>query len=95
MKPLMTLCCFCLLAMTVPAQNTTIHATVRDLAPGQWVYYNSMMNSLQKDSVQTVAGGFTLHFDIPPGQGDAYIFRIGAKYVENSLMLLYLEPGNV
>ena len=95
MKPLMTLCCLCLLAMTVPAQNTTIHATVRDLAPGQWVYYNSMMNSLQKDSVQTVAGGFTLHFDIAPGQGDAYIFRIGAKYVENSLMLLYLEPGNV
>jgi len=81
--------------MTATAQNTTIHATIKDLAPGQWVYYNPMANSLQKDSVQTVAGGFTAHFNIAPGEGDAYILRIGAKYAEGSVMLLYLEPGNV
>lgn len=84
-----------MLAMTATAQNTTIHATIKDLAPGQWVYYYSMANSLQKDSVQTVAGGFTIHFNIASGEGDAYIFRIGAQYVENSMMLLYLEPGDV
>jgi len=94
MKPLMILYCAFLLATIAQAQNTTIHATIKDMAPGQWVYYNSMMSSLQKDSVQSVAGGFTIHFDIAAGQGDAYILRIGAKYVEGSIMLLYLEPGN-
>ena len=95
MKPLMILCCVFLLAMTAQAQNTTIHAAIKDLAPGQWVYYNTMMNSLQKDSVQTGANGFTIHFEMAPGAGDAYILRIGAKYVEGSIMLLYLEPGSV
>lgn len=75
--------------------NTTIHAAITDLAPGQWVYWNSMTNSLQKDSVQTTAGHFTIHLRIPEGEGDAYIFRIGAKYVENSMTLLYLEQGTV
>ncbi|MBN8854591.1 MAG: redoxin domain-containing protein [Sphingobacteriales bacterium] len=95
MKSLIISCCVFMLAMTATAQNTTIHATIKDLAPGQWVYYYSMANSLQKDSVQTVAGGFTIHFNIASGEGDAYIFRIGAQYVENSMMLLYLEPGDV
>ena len=66
MKPLITLCYACLLTLCSHAQhNTTVHAVIKDLAPGQWVYYNAMMNSLQKDSVQTTAGGFTIHLQIP------------------------------
>jgi len=96
MKPLITLCYACLLTLCSHAQhNTTVHAVIKDLAPGQWVYYNAMMNSLQKDSVQTTAGGFTIHLQIPEGQGDAYVFRIGAKYVEHSFALTYLEPGDI
>jgi peroxiredoxin len=84
------------LALGVQAQpNTTIHAVIKDLAPGQWVYYNAMMNSLQKDSVQTTAGGFTIHLRISEGEGDAYLFRLGSKYADNSFAMAYLEPGTV
>jgi len=51
------------------------------------------MSSLQKDSVQTVAGGFTINTDI--SDGDAYMLRIGSKYVEGSAMLLYIEKGKI
>jgi len=96
MKHSITLFFAVLLSLLSRAQhNTTIQATIRDLAPGQWVYYNAMMNSLQKDSVQTSAGGFTIHLQIPEGQGDAYVFRIGAKYVEHSFALTYIEAGNI
>ncbi|MDO6430436.1 redoxin domain-containing protein [Flavitalea sp. BT771] len=96
MKLTITLFIACLWSLSPRAQsNTTIHATIRDLAPGQWVYYTAMMNSLQKDSVQTSAGGFTIHLQIPEGQGDAYIFRIGARYAEHSYELIYIEPGNI
>jgi len=84
----------CLLSLFARAQhNTTIHATLKGLEAGQWVYWSSIMNSLQKDSVQTVAGGFTINTDIP--EGDAYMLRIGSKYAENSVLLLYLEKGKV
>jgi peroxiredoxin len=96
MRPLLTLCYTCLLAICSRAQyNTTIHAVIKDLPAGEWVYYYSMMNSLQKDSVQTTAGGFTIRLQIPEGQGDGYVFRIGTKYAEHSFALTYLEPGSV
>ncbi|WP_431215913.1 hypothetical protein ACQ86N_15410 [Puia sp. P3] len=43
--------------------------------------------------MQTVDGGFTIHTNLP--EGDAYMFRIGSKYVENSVMLLYIEKGKI
>ena len=96
MKPSITLLFFYLLAPGARAQNnTTIHAVIKDLPPGQWVYYNAMMNSLQKDSVQTTADGFTIHMRIPEGEGDVYLFRLGTKYAENSFTMAYLEPGMV
>jgi thiol-disulfide isomerase/thioredoxin len=96
MKPLITLCYACLLALGVRAQNnTTIHAAIKDLPSGQWVYYYTMMNSQQKDSVQTTAGGFTIRLRIPESQGDAYLFRIGSKPAEYTYALAYLEPGTV
>ena len=73
--------------------NTSIHASLNGLAAGQWVYWSPLMNSLQKDSVQTVAGGFNINTDIP--EGDAYMLRIGTKYVEGSATLLYLEKGKI
>ncbi|HVW62099.1 MAG TPA: redoxin domain-containing protein, partial [Puia sp.] len=83
-----------LLTTGVYAQkNTTIHADIKGLEAGQWVYYYSMMNSLEKDSVRTVAGGFTITTNVP--EGDAYIFMIGKTYANNAFTLAYLEPGKI
>jgi thiol-disulfide isomerase/thioredoxin len=83
-------CCCSLLGLA--QNNTTIHADIKDLPAGQWVYWHPMMNSLQKDSVQSIAGGFTISMDIP--DGDVYIFQIG-PYKENSILFSYLEKGSV
>src|ERR1700728_2873193 len=76
-------------------KNTVVKASIKDLAPGQWVIWYPLTDNLRKDSVQTVAGGFELSLDIPLGEGDAYVIRFGGPYVENSLELVYLDNGNV
>jgi peroxiredoxin len=76
-------------------KNTTVKASIKDLSPDQWIYWYPLTDNLRKDSVQTVAGGFELSLDIPPGEGDAYVIRFGGPYVENSLELVYLDKGNV
>ena len=83
-------CCCTLLGLA--QNNTTVHAEIKDLAAGQWVYWHSIMNSLQKDSVQTSAGGFTISMNIP--EGDAYVFQIG-PYKENSMLFSYIEKGKI
>jgi len=94
MKPSGTLLLASLLTLGASAQmNTTIHADIKGLEAGQWVYYYSMMNSLQKDSVRTVAGGFTVNTNVP--EGDAYIFMIGKSYADNAFVLAYIEPGKI
>src|SRR5882757_2147421 len=87
------MCCSVLLAN---AQNqVSLRATVKGLEAGQWVYWNPMSNSLQTDSVQTTAGGFQANISVPEGEGDAYILKIGRKYTDGSMILLYLDKGNV
>ena len=94
MKTSGTLLLASLLSLGAAAQkNTTIHADIKGLEAGQWVYYYSMMNSLSKDSVRTTAGGFTINTNIP--EGDTYIFMIGKSYADNSFALTYLEPGKI
>ena len=89
------LCALCFILHTHAQNNTIIHATINGLEPGRWIYWNSIGNSLQKDSVQSLTGSFTIGMDIPEGEGDAYILRIGDKYVENGVMMIYLERGKV
>jgi peroxiredoxin len=94
MKTSGTLLLASLLTLGASAQkNTTIHADIKGLEAGQQVYYHSMMNSIQKDSVQTTAGGFTINTNIP--EGDAYIFMIGKSYADNGFTLNYIEPGRI
>ncbi len=81
--------------LTQAQKNVTVKASIKDLSSGQWIYWYPLTDNLRKDSVQTVAGGFELSLDIPPGEGDMYIIRFGGPYVENSLELVYLDKGNV
>src|SRR3569833_381623 len=95
MKTSGTLLLASLLSLGASAQknNTTIHADIKGLEAGQKVYYYSMMNSQQKDSVLSAAGGFTINMNIP--EGDLYYIMIGKSYGNNAFTLAYLEPGKV
>ncbi len=94
MKTSGTLWLASLLSLGAAAQkNTTIHAEIKGLAAGEKLYYYSMMNSQQKDSVLTTAGGFTINTNIP--EGDVYIFMIGKSYDNSAFTLNYIEPGKV
>jgi peroxiredoxin len=96
MKKSITFAIICLSVLLVKAQNKlTLHAFIKGLEAGQWVYVNPMGNSLQKDSAQTSAGGFQITLSSPEGQGDAYIVKIGQKYTDNSVMITYLDKGMV
>ena len=96
MKKIIAILLFLPVFILAKAQkNTVVKASIKDLAPGQWVIWYPLTDNLRKDSVQTVAGGFELSLDIPLGEGDAYVIRFGGPYVENSLELVYLDKGNV
>ena len=96
MKKIIAILLFLPVLILAKAQkNTVVKASIKDLAPGQWVYWYPLTDNLRKDSVQTVTGGFELSLDIPPGEGDAYVIRFGGPYVENSLELVYLDKGKV
>ncbi|HWK07637.1 MAG TPA: TlpA disulfide reductase family protein [Puia sp.] len=96
MKKTIAFTAICLSALVTKAQNQlTLHASIKGMEAGQWVYVNPMGNSLQKDSAQTSAGGFQMTLSIPEGQGDAYIVRIGQKYTDNSMLIAYLDKGTV
>jgi peroxiredoxin len=75
--------------------NLTLHASIKGMEAGQWVYWNPLTNSLQLDSVKTTAGGFQIDMHIPEGEGDAYMVKLGKKYTENSMMLLYMDKGTI
>ena len=96
MKRTIFLLTICFSALLSKAQNTlTLHASIKGMEAGQWIYLHPMSNSLQVDSAQTSAGGFQITVSIPEGQGDAYIVKIGQKYTENSMMIVFLDKGMV
>jgi peroxiredoxin len=74
--------------------NLIINATIKDLPAGSFVYWRKMGDN-DFDSVKTEAGGFHIHTNIPPGEGNSYILRLGAKYTEAAMLLLYLDKGVV
>jgi len=75
--------------------NVAVTASLKGLEPGGWVYWYPISNSEQKDSIMTTSGGFQINLQVPEGEGDNYIIRIGKKYVENSLTFVYLDKGTV
>lgn len=76
--------------------NCIIQATIKDLAPGQWVYCREQGGANRFDSVKTVAGGFTFELNIPEGQGDGYMFSIGRdNLTQNSYLFAYLMKGRL
>lgn len=96
MKNIVVLIALLFFAHYSQAQNNiTINASLSGLDSGQWVYCYPMGNSLQQDSAKTFSGGFQINLQIPEGEGDGYVIRIGRKYVENSLMIVYLDKGEV
>jgi hypothetical protein len=82
-------------AIGQPPNNVTITASLNGLDSGQWAYWYSMGHSERVDSVKTTPGGFQIALQIPAGEGDGYILRIGKAYVENSLIFFYIDKGNV
>ena len=96
MKNIIILIAVCLSVDHMQAQNNvTVNATLKGLDTGLWVYWYPMSNSEQRDSVKTGPGGFRMSLQILEGEGDAYIIRIGKKYVENSLTIVLLDKGAV
>ena len=96
MKKTIAFTAICCSALLSSAQNqVSLHATIKGMEAGQWVYLSPMSNSLQTDSVQTTAGGFQATIPILEGEGDAYIVKIGRKYTDGSMALLYLDKGAV
>lgn len=96
MRRVATFAAICLYAGSIQAQNNvTIKASIKGLDAGLWVYWNPLTSSEERDSVKTTPGGFQINLQIPDGEADAYVVRIGRKYVENSLTFLYLDRGTV
>ena len=74
--------------------NLDIKASIQGLDPDLWIYWRQI-GSDQKDSAKTLKNGFHIQLNIPPGEGNIYTIQIGAKYSENSMLLLYLDKGVV
>ena len=85
----------CLLSLAVvcsasaQSSNTVIHASLKGLRADQWVHYTHF-GTTRKDSVKTVAGGFTIHTQIEPGEGTLYWMQIGDG---GSSTILYFDKG--
>jgi len=82
--------------MGLRAQNpVTIEGSIKGLPAGTWVYGYPRMNSSQKDSVQSEAGGFKLTIDVPEGEADQYIVQAGQKIQSGAFTVVYLDKGLV
>jgi len=92
MKKLIPLLTVCLAAFAGRAQSIAdIQAKIKGLPAGEWIYFYPLYDNLQKDSVQSTAGGFSLPIGL--AQAQPYVIRIGAKAADNSLLLLEVEKG--
>jgi peroxiredoxin len=96
MKRIMTsfLMLLAFLAGSAQQPNLTIHATIKDMKAGNWVYWRKISDT-EKDSVKTIDGGFDIRTSIPEGEGNIYIVQVGSAYTEHSMQLLYLDKGTV
>ena len=74
--------------------NLTIHATIKDMKAGNWIYWRKISDT-DKDSVKTIDGGFDIRTSIAEGEGNIYIVQVGSAYTEHSMQLLYLDKGTV
>ena len=97
---------FALLFFLLPAllsaqtNNVIINANLKGLKAGTWVYYNTYYPSIYfpstNDSVKSVANGFHVMLNIPEGDGNMFIVRIGAYSDDNNkTTYLYLDKGIV
>jgi peroxiredoxin len=80
--------------LTIHDPNLTIHATIKDMKAGNWVYWRKISDT-EKDSVKTMDGGFEIRTSIAEGEGNIYIVQVGSAYTEHSMQLLYLDKGTV
>ena len=58
MKKLTTIALLAAAVIASAQKNTTIHASIKGLKPGKWVYYREQGGDDKRDSVKTIAGGF-------------------------------------
>jgi thiol-disulfide isomerase/thioredoxin len=75
--------------------NVTVNASIKGLDSGQWVYWYPLTRSNQMDSLKTAPGGFQIKLQVPDGEADAYVVKIGKAYIDNGFVLLYLDKGMV
>jgi len=76
----------------------SIRANIQHLPAGKWVFYQEQGGSGRQDSVQTNAGGFSLHIPIKSGEGNNYLLSIGQKLNledANSILTIYLDEGEL
>lgn len=73
--------------------KVTIDGTIQGLPAGTRVYCYPMIDRAQTDSVESVAGGFSLTVEVP--EGDQYILQLGSKRQNGTIALLYLDKGRL
>jgi peroxiredoxin len=74
--------------------NLWVHARIKDLKAGDRVYWRKIGDT-EKDSVKATDGGFDIRATVGEGEGNIYILQVGATYKEHSVLLLYLDKGEV
>ncbi|HEV2482405.1 MAG TPA: TlpA disulfide reductase family protein [Puia sp.] len=74
--------------------NLSIHARIKDLKAGDWVYWRKISDT-EKDSVKATDGRFDIRTTVGEGEGNIYILQVGATYKEHSVLVLYLDKGEV
>ncbi len=87
-----------MLSLTVTAQSeqVTVKASIKGTEPGKWVYFREQGGGNKKDSVKTVAGGFTYTLDIPSGEGNMFFINMGKGFEDpNAYTMVYLDKGVV
>lgn len=74
----------------------TVTARIQGLPADQWVYYREQGGADRRDSVKSVADGFSFTIPIGAGEGNSYMISIGRNYNEpNSLLMPYLDQGQL
>ncbi len=97
MKKLSIVAAFFLLLMGSAKANTVIvNAKIKDLPAGKWVFYREQGGNDLKDSVKSIAGGFTFKIDIGEGEGDLFLFSVERNFDDpDSYTEIFLDKGVV
>jgi peroxiredoxin len=76
-------------------EKVTINASLKGLAAGTWVSCVCLWDSHKRDSVQSVADGFSMTVAVPEGEADEYLIQIEGELDGNQQRDVYLDKGTV